>query len=117
MFAIEALMITEISPCFQKWDDELKIKREEVSMESKRVESKLLLQLAEERHQILMFENETLDEEEAIDVYDIYHQVLTKSQNFDVEMEAVALSKMGFYHLRVLHFDNRDLYKQIYLTR
>ena len=94
----------------KKWDDELKIKREEVSMETKRVESKLLLKLAEERHQILMFEKETLDEEEAIDVYDIYQQILTKSQNFDVEMEALALSKMGFYHLRVLHFDNRDLY-------
>ncbi|XP_075259646.1 uncharacterized protein LOC142351488 [Convolutriloba macropyga] len=98
-----------------KWEKEFEIKRNEVLMESKRTDAKILLQEAEKQHLDAITNKEVFGLEDAIDIYDLYHQVLTIARDFDIEIEAHVCCKMGVYHYKILHFpDSKEKARKLF---
>ena len=86
--------------------EEIRILEEETLNEKTQVIGRLSLAAANEKHEEIMKNLETLDIDLVYYVYDLYHHALSQVRDKDVEVESEILSRMGTYQLKVLKMPN-----------
>ena len=87
-------------------DAEVDILESETLTEKTQVIGRLSLAAANEKHEEIMKNLETLDIDLVYYVYDLYHHALSQVRDKDVEVESEILSRMGTYQLKVLRMPN-----------
>ena len=97
--------------------EEVRILEGETLTEMTQVIGRLSLAAANEKHEEVMKNQETLDFELVYYVYDLYHHALSQVRDKDVELEAEILSIMGTYQLKVLKMPNSRNKAKNYYTK